>query len=444
MSSLPAPRSLSSGPIGVVGCGYLGAVHAACLAHWGFKVIALDLDPWKLDRLRSGSAPFFEDMLDPLLEEGLRTGRLEFTTEFTDLSLSPLVFVCVGTPQQPDSPAADLSQVRSAIHSLASVLAPGAIVVGKSTTPAGTALTLADTLATSGLHLAWNPEFLREGTAVSDTLHPERIVLGSEHPEVIEILHEVYRLPISDGSHFLSTDPTTAEMVKTAANAFLAAKVSFINAVSDLCDRTGADVEMVATALGLDSRIGPKFLKAGLGYGGGCFPKDVRALSHRASELGASPLASLLDAVDAANLDARTRALATLESHLPSPTATVAVLGAAFKPGSDDVRDSPAVWLVSNLLARHPELTITWHDPALAGRTLTDITLATSALLASADADLLVVATDWPEYRSLNPATLHPRVKTLLDLRNCIPAATWANSGWTVHRLGRPSVHPVG
>jgi len=383
-------------------------------------------------------------MLDPLLEEGLRTGRLEFTTEFADLAVSPLVFVCVGTPQQPDSPAADLSQVRSAVHALSAVLAPGSSVVGKSTTPAGTALTLSSTLAPSGLHLAWNPEFLREGTAVSDTLHPERIVLGSEHPGVIEILREVYRLPIAEGSHFLSTDPTTAEMVKTAANAFLAAKVSFINAVSDLCDRTGADVEMVATALGLDSRIGPKFLKAGLGYGGGCFPKDVRALSHHASELGASPLASLLDAVDAANLDARHRALATLESHLPSPTATVAVLGAAFKPGSDDVRDSPAVWLVSNLRARHPGLTITWHDPALSGRTIADLTLTASVPLATAAADLLVLATDWPEYRSLNPATLPSRAKTLLDLRNCIPAAPWVNSGWAVHRLGRPSVHPSG
>ncbi len=443
MPTSPSLRSLSTGPVGVVGCGYLGSVHAACLAHWGFETIALDVDPWKLEQLRTGVAPFFEDMLNPLLEEGLKSNRLAFTTEFSDLAGCSVVFLCVGTPQQAGSAAADLTQVHAAAASLCQVLQPGTLVVGKSTTPVGTAAALAETLAPFGLYLAWNPEFLREGTAVADTLHPERIVVGSSCSEAAEVLQEVYRLPISDGSQFLVTDLSTSEMVKTAANAFLATKVSFINAVADLCDRTSADVEMVSLALGLDSRIGPKFLKSGIGYGGGCFPKDVRALQHRAAELGASPLADFLAAVDAANQDARLRALRAVSDLVTPTTRKVAVLGAAFKPGSDDLRDSPAVWLVSSLQRAFPDLELTWHDPALAGRTICGIELSASVPKAVSSADLILVATDWAEYKSLTPASFTVSSKVLLDLRNCINPTPWSRAGFTVHRLGRPTVLPV-
>jgi len=435
----PPPVSLEHGAIGVVGCGYLGSTHAACLSHWGFDVVALDLDPWKLDSLRAGRAPFFEDMLDPLLEEGVESGRLVFTSDFEELRTCRLVFVCVGTPQRQDSPAADLFQVESALASLAAVLSPGSVVVGKSTVPVGTATRLAAGLAPHGLHLAWNPEFLREGTAVADTLHPERIVLGATSPEVDALLRLLYAEPLAEGSEWVATDLATAEMIKVASNAFLASKVSFINAVADLCDRTGADVASVAHAMGLDSRIGKKFLAAGLGYGGGCFPKDVRALAHRAAELGADPLASMLTAVDAANLATRERALSLLLAHLPSGPARLAVLGASFKPGSDDVRDSPARWLVVSALAARPDIELAWHDPGFKpGSSVDGHLLEASPAAAVRDADLVVVATEWSQYRSLDPASLQPRRRLVLDLRNCLPTERWVSAGWALHRLGRP------
>jgi UDPglucose 6-dehydrogenase len=424
----------------VVGCGYLGSTHAACLSHWGFDVVALDLDPWKLDSLRSARAPFYEDMLDPLLEEGVAAGRLVFTSDVEDLRACRLVFVCVGTPQRQDSTAADLFQVESALASLATVLSPGSVVVGKSTVPVGTAAQLAVSLAAHGLHLAWNPEFLREGTAVADTLHPERIVLGSTSPAVDALLRQLYAEPLAEGSEWVSTDLATAEMIKVASNAFLASKVSFINAIADLCDRTGADVASVAHAMGLDSRIGKKFLAAGLGYGGGCFPKDVRALAHRAAELGADSLASMLHAVDAANLATRERALALLLAHLPPGPARLAVLGASFKPGSDDVRDSPARWLVTSVLAARPDIELAWHDPGFKpGAEVDGHLLEASPAAAVADADLVVVATEWAQYRSLDPAILLPRRRLVLDLRNCLPAERWVSAGWALRRLGRPS-----
>lgn len=403
----------------------------------------MDVDPWKLEQLRTGAAPFFEEMLDPLLEEGLKAGRLNFTTEFEELAGCSVVFLCVGTPQLPGSDAADVSQVHAAVQSLLPVLSPGSVVVGKSTTPAGTAASLTPVLAAAGIHIAWNPEFLREGTAVADTLHPERIVVGSAHPDVLESLRGLYRSPLAEGSHFLTTDLTTAEMIKSAANAFLATKVSFINAVSDLCDRTGADVELVSHALGLDSRIGPKFLKSGIGYGGGCFPKDVRALAHLAASSGADSLATMLHSVDAANNSARQRSLDLALSHIAGSSDRVAVLGAAFKPGSDDTRDSPAVWLVEHLREQRPNLALAWHDPALVGRTVAGLTLSPSCELACLDADLVILATDWPAYRSLAPSSIHPKSRRMLDLRNCLPAESWARAGWTVHRLGRPSILPA-
>ena len=439
---LPAPPAFLNGvPIGVVGCGYLGATHAACLSHWGFNVVAIDVDPWKLDMLSSGRAPFFEDMLDPLLEEGITDKRLVFTSDVESLRTCRVVFSCVGTPQQPDSPAADLSQVEASFKMLTRVLEPGAVVVGKSTVPVGMAEGYADLLAAAGLHLAWNPEFLREGTAVNDTLHPERIVLGSQSPAVDSLLRMVYAVPLAEGCEWVSTDLTTAEMIKVSANAFLASKVSFINAVADLCDRTGADVVHVAHALGLDSRIGKKFLSAGIGYGGGCFPKDVRALAHRAAELGATPLAAMLTATDAANHDARLRALALVSGLVDEDTRKVAILGAAFKPGSDDVRDSPARWLVNEVRRKYPRVSLRWHDPAFqSGSSVDGIALSSSLVEAVADVDLVVLATEWPQYRALNPRILTPRRRRVVDVRNCLPADAWSAAGWDLYRLGRPDV----
>lgn len=444
-SAVPTPVSSPalSGTIGVVGCGYLGAVHAACLAHWGFTVLGFDVSPEKLRMLAEGRAPFFETDLDGLLKEGVRAGRLEFTGEFSRLAECSMVFLCVGTPQLPDSPAADLSQLESAFTGALAHLRPGALIVGKSTVPVGTAAGLRERATSVGVRLAWNPEFLREGTAVGDTLSPDRIVLGISDPSAEAELREVYAQAITEGSAVVVTDLATAEIIKEAANAFLATKISFINAVSELCDAAGGDVEGVAHALGLDERIGPKFLKAGIGYGGGCFPKDVRALAHRSAELGASSLERMLLATDGANNAARGRALElVLEEVSSAEGARVAVLGAAFKPGSDDLRDSPAVWLMRSLRRELPEVDLSWHDPALCGRVLEGVELESSVERAVRGADVVVIATDWPEYRELDPATLRPAGRVLIDLRNCVYAPRWVRAGWTVRFLGRPDRAP--
>lgn len=431
--------------IGVVGCGYLGAVHAACLAHWGFNVVAVDVDPWKLDLLRSGAAPFYEDMLDPLLQEGNTAKKLSFTTDPSALQRCAVVFICVGTPQMSDSPAADLSQVNAAIDTCLDHCQPGTVIVGKSTVPVGTAALLAERLAVQELHLAWNPEFLREGTAVSDTLRPDRIVIGCGSDQVAAAVRFVYQSALSEGATWLRTDYATAEIIKEAANAYLATKVSFINAVASLCAATGADIEDVAHAMGLDPRIGNKFLRSGIGYGGGCFPKDVRALAHRSEELGATALAAMLHATDAANIDARARAFELVRAHVPQiANPRITVLGAAFKPGSDDVRDSPAMWLMEKLLGAYPTAHFRWHDPAFpSGTSLLGVSLDTSAGSAVEDADLVVVATDWAQYRSLDPSSCAPAHRTVVDLRNCIPIDTWVAAGWEVHPLGRPSRLPA-
>lgn len=391
--------------------------------------------------LSEGRAPFFEADLDPLLKEGVRSGRLGFTVDMSRLSGCSMVFLCVGTPQLAGSAAADLSQLESAFASVLEFLPEGSLVVGKSTVPVGTATELLSRASATGLRLAWNPEFLREGTAVEDTLYPDRIVLGVSDAAAELELREVYAEAITEGSKVVLTDLATAEIIKEAANAFLATKISFINAVSELCDASGADVDGVAHALGLDDRIGPKFLKAGIGYGGGCFPKDVRALAHRAGELGAVSLENMLKATDDANDAARRRAL-DLVLSAASGAAKVAVLGAAFKPGSDDLRDSPAVWLVRSLREELTNVEFAWHDPALSGRVLEGVELSDSVENAVRDADLVVLATDWVDYKETDPVTLRPRRRVLVDLRNCVYAPKWVRAGWSVRFLGRPSRSP--
>ena len=450
-STPPRPVPIATTPadgadtplIGVLGCGYLGAVHAASLAHWGFRVLGLDPVASKVAMLTSGRSPFYEEGLDLLLHEGVASGRLSFTTDFAALAGCSMVFLCVGTPQSSESPAADLTQLESAFASCLQFLPAGALIVGKSTVPVGTAAGLLPAARERGLRLAWNPEFLREGTAVQDTLAPDRIVLGVTDPSAEAELRSVYDRAIAEGSAVVTTDLATAEVIKTAANAFLATKISFINSVGELCDVAGADVEGVAHALGLDERIGSKFLKAGIGYGGGCFPKDVRALAHRAGELGAPSLEAMLLATDDANLSARRRGLdMVLERVAGLDAPRVAVLGAAFKPGSDDLRDSPAVWLVRHLRATRPDVSVTWHDPVLGGAEIEGLRLANSPGEAAVGADLVVIVTDWPEYREIDPSTLSPNRRQIVDLRNCLYGPRWVRAGWAVGYLGRPDLPP--
>lgn len=424
--------------VAVIGCGYLGAVHAAAMAHWGHPTIGVDTSQRQVDALNAGEAPFLEPGLDQLLREGSTAGLLSFTTDMAALAGCDVAFLCVGTPQLDGCAAADLSQLDQAVQTVAAHMRPGSLLIGKSTVPVGTAARVAEQLAAAGIRVAWNPEFLREATAVRDTLEPDRLVFGVTAGGDEAELRDLYREPIAAGSAVVVTDLPSAEVTKQTANAFLATKISFINAVAELCDAAGADVTDVARALGLDERIGARFLGAGLGYGGGCFPKDVRALAHRSRELGADTLARMLELTDEANLHARRRGLDLVLRHLPPSSASkVAVLGATFKPGSDDLRDSPAVWLVEQLTAVRP-VRVGWHDPSRrGGSVLRDRLLCATAAAAAAGADVTVIATDWSEYVTLDPATLPVRSKLLIDLRNCVDTARWENAGWTVHAPGR-------
>lgn len=441
----------------VIGCGYLGAVHAACMAELGHDVVGVDVDAARIATLAGGRAPFVEPGLETLLEQHLAAGHLTFTTELTAARDAEVYFIGVGTPEG-EGGAADLGALESVVSALADLLADGRpttspaarpLVVGTSTVPVGTAARLAGALRRAGAELVWSPEFLREGHAVADTLRPDHLVYGL--PEDArsaawagERLDAVYAPLLEAGVPRFAMDYATAELVKVSANAFLAMKVSFINAVAQLCQASGADVSVLAQAIGMDERIGPRNLQAGLGYGGGCLPKDVRALRARAAELGAGGLASLMEVVDAVNESMpvlaveRARALVGELAGL-----SVAVLGASFKPGSDDVRRSPSVRLATLLAADGARVRL--HDPvALPGLADRDDLRASGVRLepdleaALAGADLVVLATAWPEYRELDPAWAGQRVaqRRVLDARNALDAATWAAAGWRCDGMG--------
>ncbi|MBD1593417.1 UDP-glucose/GDP-mannose dehydrogenase family protein [Arthrobacter sp. S1_S22] len=435
--------------ISVIGCGYLGAVHAACMAKLGHEVIGIDVDNQKIDALSAGSAPFYEPGLEELLKNVQDTGRLTFTTDMSAAAGSAVHFVCVGTPQKKGENAADLKYVDAAVESLLPFLSAGDVVVGKSTVPVGTAGRLATLVQGKEpeAHLVWNPEFLREGHAVADTLHPDRLVYGvsggsEEHPAVA-LLDEVYAAPLTSGTPRLVTDHPTAELVKTAANSFLATKISFINAMAELCDAAGADITRLADAIGLDDRIGRKFLNAGIGFGGGCLPKDIRAFMARAGELGADQALTFLREVDAINMRRRTRVV-ELTRDLCDGTLLgkkIAVLGAAFKPESDDVRDSPALSIAAQLQLQGAVVTVT--DPkALANAALRfpelQYELDTENAVTAADAILLL--TEWREYRDLDPYALAGLVRNarILDGRNVLDPTKWRAAGWAYKGLGRP------
>lgn len=435
--------------LSVIGCGYLGAVHAAAMASIGHDVVGIDVDPRKIDALSRGEAPFFEPGLPEILQGGVASGRLRFTTDPAAAHGASVHFVAVGTPQRADGFAADLTYVDAAIAALVPHLSPGDIVAGKSTVPVGTAARLAEQVEAAGATLVWNPEFLREGFAVKDTIDPDRLVVGvrgDAEPAraAADMLREVYAPAVAQGTPFIVTDLATAELVKVAANAFLATKISFINAMAEIAEVTGADVTQLADAIGHDVRIGRRFLGAGIGFGGGCLPKDIRAFSARAEELGRGESVAFLREVDEINLRRRDRAVQLVVEGLGGSVfeKKIAVLGAAFKPYSDDVRDSPALDVavrlhglgarvvvtdpqaIDNARARHPQLTYeASRDDTIAG------------------ADAVILVTEWDLYRrELSPAHASTLTagRVIVDGRNGLDAAAWRAAGWTYLGMGRP------
>ena len=433
--------------ISVIGCGYLGAVHAAAMASLGHEVTGVDIDEAKVEALTSGHPPFFEPGLSELLVKAQEKGRLEFTTDVSRAAEAQVHFVCVGTPQKPGEFAADVTYVDAAVDSLREHLTSTSVVVGKSTVPVGTAERLAGVIAPTGATIMWNPEFLREGHAVEDTLHPNRLVYGVASGQAgqraVEALDEVYATILSEDTPRMITDFATAELVKTAANSFLATKISFINAMAELCEASGADVTQLADAIGMDERIGRKFLNAGLGFGGGCLPKDIRAFMARAGELGADQAVAFLKEIDSINMRRRVRMVDIARDALDGSFIgkRITVLGAAFKPDSDDVRDSPALAVARLIATQGGVVTVT--DPQAIGnaqKSFPELKYEADTGRALSGADAVLLLTEWREYRDLDPAATAELVtgKVLVDGRNVLTPELWREAGWTYRALGRP------
>lgn len=431
----------------VIGTGYLGITHAACMADLGYEVLGLDIDADKVRCLNNGELPIHEPGLEPVLRRGLESGRLRFTTSYEEAgAFGDVHFVCVGTPQKKGEYAADVSYIDAAIDSLAPHLDRASLVVGKSTVPVGTASRLAARLAALApageqAELAWNPEFLREGFAVQDTLHPDRIVLGVRSERAEKVLREVYE-PLGDVP-MVVTDFPTAELVKTAANSFLATKISFINAMAEVCEAAHADVQQLSLALSYDDRIGGRYLNPGLGFGGGCLPKDIRAFMARAGELGADQALTFLREVDAINMRRRAR-MVDLARELAGGSfhgCTVGVLGAAFKPNSDDIRDSPALDVAVTIGRQGGRVTI--YDPIALDnvrKAHPQLAYGESALDAARGAHVVLLLTEWQEFLDLDPEALGEVVATrkIVDGRNALNAEAWRSAGWHYRALGRP------
>jgi UDPglucose 6-dehydrogenase len=430
--------------LSVIGTGYLGATHAAAMAELGHEVLGVDVDETKIERLAAGQVPFYEPGLPELLGKHVASGRLRFSTSMAQAAaFADLHFVCVGTPQKAGEFAADLTYVDAAFHSLAAHVRPGAVVVGKSTVPVGTAARLALLLREAGAELVWNPEFLREGFAVEDTLNPDRLVIGAENDAAREMLEKAYAPILERDVPVVVTDFATAELVKVAANSFLATKISFINAMAEVCEATGADVTQLATAIGHDSRIGHKFLRAGLGFGGGCLPKDIRAFMARAGELGVDQAVSFLKAVDEINMRRRARMVDLAREMCEGSFAgrRIAILGAAFKPESDDIRDSPALDVA--VAIQRSGAAVRVYDPQAMGNakdSYPTLAYSPSALEACSDADVVLHLTEWAEFRELGPDDLATRVRerNIVDGRSVLDSAVWRAAGWQFRALGRP------
>ena len=430
--------------LSVIGTGYLGATHAACMASLGFEVIGFDTESSKIDLLSKGKVPFYEPDLEELLAEQIKAKRLTFTNKVEDLSDADVHFICVGTPQVKNGNAADLTYVNSALESIAKHVKPGGLVVGKSTVPVGTATKLRNRLLELNpkADLAWNPEFLREGFAVEDTLRPNRLVIGVVTDSAENILKEVYAVNLKENTPWVRADLPTAELVKVAANSFLATKISFINAMAEVCEASGGDVTVLAKAIGYDPRIGSRFLQAGIGFGGGCLPKDIRAFMARAEELGASQAVEFLKEIDAINLRARQRIIELVRKDLSDDLVgkKVAVLGAAFKPDSDDVRDSPALDISAQIQAAGANVTV--HDPKAisnAQKRFPGLTFAEDINSTLKDAEIVLHLTEWKIYREIDPAQIKKLVKSaiMIDGRNALDRDLWRAAGWKFRALGR-------
>ena len=430
--------------LSVIGTGYLGATHAACMASLGFEVIGFDIEASKIDLLSKGKVPFYEPELEELLSEQIKSGRLTFTNNIADLAEADVHFICVGTPQVKNGNAADLTYVNSALESIAKFVKPGGLVVGKSTVPVGTATKLRNRLLELNpkADLAWNPEFLREGFAVEDTLRPNRLVVGVVNDSAEQILKEVYANNLKEKTPWVRADLPTSELVKVAANSFLATKISFINAMAEICEAAGGDVTVLAKAIGYDPRIGSRFLQAGIGFGGGCLPKDIRAFMARAEELGASQAVEFLKEIDAINLRARQRIIELVRKDLADDLRgkKVAILGAAFKPDSDDVRDSPALDIAAQIQAAGAVVTV--HDPkaiANAQKRFPALNFADDVNATLKDAEIVLHLTEWKIYREIDPAKVKSIVKNpiIIDGRNALDRDLWQSAGWKFRALGR-------
>ena len=430
--------------LSVIGTGYLGATHAACMASLGFEVIGFDIEASKIDLLSKGKVPFYEPELEELLYEQIKSGRLTFTSNIADLAEADVHFICVGTPQIKNGNAADLTYVNSALESIAKFVKPGGLVVGKSTVPVGTATKLRNRLLELNpkADLAWNPEFLREGFAVEDTLRPNRLVVGVVNDSAEQILKEVYANNLKEKTPWVRADLPTSELVKVAANSFLATKISFINAMAEICEAAGGDVTVLAKAIGYDPRIGSRFLQAGIGFGGGCLPKDIRAFMARAEELGASQAVEFLKEIDAINLRARQRIIELVRKDLADDLRgkKVAILGAAFKPDSDDVRDSPALDIAAQIQAAGAVVTV--HDPkaiANAQKRFPALNFADDVNATLKDAEIVLHLTEWKIYREIDPVKVKSVVKNpiIIDGRNALDRDLWQSAGWKFRALGR-------
>ena len=433
----------------VIGTGYLGTTHAVCMAVLGFEVLGVDVDERKVELLASGEVPFFEPGLPELLVKALESGRLRFTTSYAEAAeFGDVHFICVGTPQQAGSDAADLTYVDAAFTTLARHLRRRTLVVGKSTVPVGTAARLirqVHELSPVGaqVELAWNPEFLREGFAVDDTMTPDRLVFGVQTAWAEERLRAAYAPVIAAGAPVKVTDLATAELVKVAANSFLATKISYINAMAEICEATGADVHDLAEALAYDDRIGGRFLKPGLGFGGGCLPKDIRAFTHRAGELGVGQAVAFLREVDGINQRRRARTVDLVRELAGGDLVgvKVAALGAAFKPNSDDIRDAPALDVATTLQKAGAIVTV--FDPAAmdnARRTYPQLSYGESAFDVARGADVVVLLTEWAEFRQIDPGAMGEIVaqRRIVDGRHALDPAEWRAAGWEYRALGRP------
>jgi len=434
--------------ISVIGTGYLGATHAACMAELGYDVLGVDIDPEKIDSLSRGELPFHEPGLPELIRKHVDSGRLRFTTDLEEVGAwGDVHFIAVGTPQQAGGTGADMTFVDAATTSLAKSIKKDALIVGKSTVPVGTARRLAKLVAEESdpnvkVTLAWNPEFLREGFAVEDTLRPDRLVVGTADPADEAVLRDVYSEALSRETPWINTDFETAELVKVAANAFLATKISFINAFSEVTEAVGGNITTLADAIGHDTRIGRKFLNAGVGFGGGCLPKDIRALQTRVGELGLDHTMRFLDEMDQINLRRRDRVVNLAENILSGDLTgkRIAVLGVAFKPLSDDVRDSPGLDVAVRLFSAGADVAV--YDPESnknAAKRFPRLGYVDSLTEAVTNADLVVLTTEWNEFKALVPTDLESLVaqKQFIDARNVLNAEQWEGAGWRFAQLGR-------